>query len=352
VPEAGDYVAEIDPDTLPEGVALTDADRVRLENVNVRSGQQKNVLFPLGERSGRGTSAFEQIVDRAAQGIRTGSIIALAAIGLSLIFGVTGLVNFAHGELVTFGALVAWFFNASTGGPQWPLVVAAVAGVVAGAAGGFGLERGRWRPRRDRRLGNIALMVVSIGLSILLRHVFLLVYGGAPRRYTDFTIQDQLDIGPVSMLPKDVVITLLSLVVLVLVGLALKGTRLGTAMRAVADSPDLASSSGIDAKYIVLVTWVAGAALAALGGILFGTSQTVAYDSGFILLLLMFSAVVLGGLGSAYGAMVGGLVIGVIAEVSTYWLDTEFRVVSALAVLVVVLLFRPQGILGIRERVG
>ena len=123
-------------------------------------------------------------------------------------------------------------------------------------------------------------------------------------------------------------------------------------MRAVADNKDLAESSGIDVERVILATWVLAGGLAALGGVLYGLTQEVVWDMGFTLLLTMFAAVILGGLGSAYGAMAGGLVIGVASELSTYWIEVEFKVVVSLMILILVLLFRPQGILGIRERVG
>jgi branched-chain amino acid transport system permease protein len=351
VPGAGTYEVDIDVDSLPEGVGLRDPERAELTNVEVLGGQQKSVLFPLGQAAAKESwgDKFDRFADLAANGLKVGAIVALASVGLSLIFGITGLVNFAHSELVTFGALVAWEFNSM----GLPLPFAAVLGVVGGGVLGYVLERGLFRPlRHKRRMGNTALMVVTIGLSQFLRNVYLLFFDGAPRRFEDYAIQQAVDIGPISILPKDIFIIVLSLGLLLLVGYLLKTTRTGTAMRAVADNRDLAESSGIDVQRIILVTWVLGSALAALGGILYGTTQTVSWDMGFTILLAMFSAVVLGGLGSAYGAMVGGLVIGMAGEVSTYWLETEFKYVIALGVLIVVLLVRPQGILGVKERVG
>jgi branched-chain amino acid transport system permease protein len=355
--KGGIYEIRLDTSTLPEDVRLRDPSRDRLDAVDVRSGQVKNVLFPLvsgesGPQRNRLAKAYDRIADLAVNGIKVGAIVGMAAVGLSLIFGITGLVNFAHAELVTIGAVATWWANASSGGPRLPLVLAAFVGVAAGAASGFGLERGLFRPLRRRRMGGTALMVVTIGLSQFLRHVILLVFGGAPRRFADYTVQRSVNIGPISMQPKDIVITLLALGVLLAVGWLLRATRTGKAMRAVADNRALAEASGIDVDRIILVTWIAGAALAALGGIFYGTSQTVSWDMGFTILLSMFAAVILGGLGSAYGAMVGGLVIGVASEVSTYWLELEFKYVTALAVLIIVVLVRPQGILGVRERVG
>jgi neutral amino acid transport system permease protein len=168
VPGPGAYTVTLDPDTLPDEIVLRNADRTSLDVV-LRPGQSRNVLFPLdfGEAAKRNVSTT---ADRAArltfQGIRFGLIIAMAAIGLSLIFGTTGLVNFSHGEMVTFGALVAYFFNVTIG---WHLYIAAPLAIAVGALAGAIVDRLLWRPLRERGTGLIAMLVVSIGLSITLR---------------------------------------------------------------------------------------------------------------------------------------------------------------------------------------
>jgi branched-chain amino acid transport system permease protein len=144
----------------------------------------------------------------------------------------------------------------------------------------------------------------------------------------------------------------MSVVVLLGVAALLQRTRIGKAMRAVSDNPDLASSSGVNVERVILVVWGMGAGLAALGGIFQAAVTNVNYLMGFQLLLLMFAAVVLGGLGTAYGAVIGSIVVGLATEVSTVWFSSELKFVWALVVLIAVLLVRPQGILGTRERVG
>lgn len=352
VPGPGTYEVELDDDTLPDDVSLRDPDRRVLEEVDVRSGQAKVVLFPLGEVDTRQGDRLARLANLAVDGLKLGTVVAVAAVGLSLVFGVTGLVNFAHGELVTFGAVVAFLLSSSAAGPGWPLVGAAVVTTVIGGAFGLTLERGLWRPLRRRRTGTVALLVVSIGLSLFLRHVILAAFDGAPRQYAQYTIQQPVELGPISVLPKEVAVIGISLAVLVAVGLLLQRTRLGTAIRAVADNPDLAETSGIDVDRVLLATWVAAAALSALGGVLYGLLQAVVWDMGFTLLLTMFAAVLLGGLGSAYGAMAGGLLVGLASEMSTYWIPVELKAVVALLVLVAVLLVRPQGLLGVRERIA
>jgi branched-chain amino acid transport system permease protein len=352
VPAPGAYTVTMDPDTLPDEVVLRNADRTSLEVV-LRPGQSRNVLFPIdfGEAATRNVSTTADRAARLAfQGIRFGLIIAMAAIGLSLIFGTTGLVNFSHGEMVTFGALVAYFFNVTIG---WHLYIAAPLAIAVGALSGAIIDRILWRPLRERGTGLIAMLVVSIGLSILLRYSFNFQFGGRTRPYADFTLQrDGIEFGPLNIVPRDLIGMIISIVALVAVAVFLQRTRTGKAMRAVSDNRDLAESSGINVNRVITFVWTAGAGLAALGGILYGLSEQVSFQMGFQLLLLMFAGVTLGGLGTAYGALVGSMVVGTVMEVSTLYIAPEFKTVTALAILIVILLVRPQGILGQAERIG
>lgn len=350
VPGAETYRVRLDAESLPSGVGLTDPERDELPNVRVREGRAKTVRFQLGPGRIIEVNWYERVGELVFLGLKLGAIIALSAVGLSLIFGVTGLVNFAHGELMTLGAVVTWFFNATLG---WHLVLAAIPGVLVVALFGGAQERWLWRPLRARRTGNIAMIVVAIGLSLLLRYGFILVpYGGQPQPYQQYAVQATVDVFGLSVVPKNLVIIGAALLILTGIGLMLLRTQLGTAMRAVADNVDLARSSGIDVDRVVMATWILGAGLAGLGGVFFGVSEIVEWEMGFKLLLLIFSGVVLGGLGTAFGAMLGGFLIGLMVELSTLVLPVEFKNVVALAALVVMLLFRPQGLLGRKERIG
>lgn len=352
VPEAGIYQVSLDTSTLPSGVAPTDPDRMVLPEVDVRGGQNKTVRFNLGPGITSGVSDLQRFTDLIVIGLKLGAIIALAAVGLSLIFGVTGLVNFAHGEFVTLGAVLTYFFHASAGGPGWPLVFAAIPGVLLTAGFGAVNELALWRPLRRRRTGSIAMMVVSIGLAFAVRNLILVFFSGEPRTYRDYVIQDEVTFLGITTAPKNLVIIAVSVVVLAGVGVFLLRSQTGVAMRAVADNSDLAESSGIDVERVILVTWVMGAGLAAVGGVFLGVSEQVQWDMGFKVLLLIFAAVVLGGLGTAFGAMLGGFVVGLSVEVSTFWIDTELKNAVAMIVLIAMLLWRPQGLLGRRERIG
>lgn len=349
LPGSGDYRATVDGDTLPDGVGLRDPERATLE-FSVRTNQQRTLLFALGEQETSLVRMLPRIGQALVNGVRFGLIIAMTSIGLSLIFGTTSMVNFAHGEMVTIGAFLAFAINAAAG--PGTLLWAAPLAVVGGAALGAGLERGLWRPLRDRRTGLIQLLVISIGLSLVLRHIVLLFFGGGSRPYLDYAVQQAIMIGPIRITPRDAIVITLSILVLVAVGVLLLRTRLGKAMRAVADNRDLAESSGIDVKRIILLVWILGGALAALGGVFYGTVENVNWLMGFRLLLLMFAGVILGGIGTAFGAMLGGLTVGIVTEMSTLWFSTELKFVWALAIMAVVLLFRPQGILGQKERIG
>ncbi len=352
VPGAGDYRVTLDVDTLPPGVSLTDPDSFELPVVNVRDGQNKTVRFNLGPGTAKEVPVWERVGGLVIIGLKTGAVIALSSIGLSLIFGVTGLVNFAHGELLALGAVLALFFNANEFGPQWHILIAAVPAIILVGAFGGAQEKWLWRPLRRRGTGLISMIVVSIGLSFALRYGILLAITGFPRPYLQYAVQEPITFLGLNTVPKTLYVILFTAIVLTLIGLFLVRTQLGTAMRAVSDNSDLAESSGIDVQRVILVTWVVGAGLAALGGVMFGISEQVQWDMGFKLLLLIFSAVILGGLGTAFGAMLGGFVVGVSVEMSTLWIPVEFKTAVGLAILVVMLLFRPQGLLGQRVRIG
>jgi neutral amino acid transport system permease protein len=195
-------------------------------------------------------------------------------------------------------------------------------------------------------------MVVSIGLALVVRYLFLILFGSRPDFYLDYRLQSTVTIGPVTLTPKSWAIIVVGGAVLLVVGWALKNTRIGTAMRAVSVNKDLAESSGIDVRRVVNMTWLVGAALAGLSGVFFGLAESVRWDMGNDVLLLIFAAVVLGGLGTAYGAMVGGLIVGLVTQLSTYWFPSELKLMFALVVLVLILIVRPQGILGVKERFG
>jgi neutral amino acid transport system permease protein len=349
LPGPGDYTVRLDAQTLPEDVELRDPERESLE-VSVRPGQDRRVLFPLGEREAAAARFFRDLAQPLWNGLKFGLIIAITSIGLSLVYGTTGLVNFAHGDMVTFGAVAAVMLN--VGGPEIQLLGAGLLAVALGGLLGGGMERGIWLPLRRRKTGLIQMLVISIGLSLVIRYGILFFYGGRPRPFRDYAVMSPIRFGPVTTNARDLVVMSAAAVVLVAVGLMISRTKLGKAMRAVSDNVDLAEASGIDVKRVILWVWIMAGVLAALGGVFLGSVENINWLMGFRLLLLMFAGVILGGIGTAYGAMVGGILVGLITEVSVVWSPSELKMAWGLLALIIVLLFRPQGIFGRRERIG
>ncbi len=347
VPGGGEYTIVIDVETLPEGTFLTNPDRVEA-TVNVL-GFDTTVQFPIGPDEREVETWLDQVPDLLLAGVKFGLLIALAALGLSMVFGTTGLTNFSHGELITLGAMLTYGFNRGFG---LPVIVAGILVVLVMALVGAAQDIGFWRPLNRRGTGIIALMIVSIGLSLFLRNMYQYVFGGDTLAYDEYADQGPYEWGVFQPTPKDLVIIAVATAVLVAVSLLLVKTRLGKATRAVADNPALAASSGINVAQVVTLVWVGGTALAGLSGVLLGVDQQVDYQMGFRLLLLVFAGVILGGLGTIWGAMVGSLFVGVLIEVSTLVVPSELKYVGALVLLILILLVRPQGLLGRRERVG
>ena len=350
VPGRADYVVRIDESTLPDGLALA-AESPAEQQIAADSfvTATRTLNFFTGASQSESTSTTERIAQRFADGVRLGLIIAMCSVGLSLIFGTTGLTNFAHGELVTFGAMVAFFLNDR----GVHVLIAAPVAVVAGGLLGYSFDRFGFAKFRKRGIGLISQMVITLGLSIMLKNLYLWRFGGRDKPFLDYTNQVGTQIGPITITIRDLIVTILAAIVLVVVALTLQYTRLGKATRAVSDNVDLASSTGIDSSKVIRIIWIAGAALAALGGVFRGLDEQVSWDMGTSLLFLMFAGITLGGLGSAFGALVGGFVVGILVETSTLLgVPTELKAAPALLILILILLVRPQGILGRAQRVG
>ena len=349
VEKTGNFYVKINLATLPEGQALTEGipEERRVNVLQLRG--TLNVLFPLGEGAVK-SSTFDQTMQLLADGAILGLIIALAALGLNLVYGTTGLTNFAHGELLTLGGLFTYFFSAVVGLRVFFAIPLAL--LAAAVVGGYLQDKLLWKPLRRRGTGLIAMLVVSIGFAILVRYFFLFIFGGDTRQLPEYAGQAGLQFGPVSITPKSIITTSVGIVFLVLATLWLLKTRMGKASRAVADNPALASASGVEVERVIRAVWILGAVLAAYAGIMITVNQGVSFLMGQDNLLLIFAAVTLGGLGTAHGAVVGSMVIGLFIQLSTLFIPTELKYVGALFVLIVILLVRPQGILGKKDRVG
>ena len=348
VPEQGAFEVELDESTLPEGVALAE-NQQNPRTVTFAGTSNITTLFLLGEGIVLQQDSFASILtERAVAGLSFGLLLALSAVGLSLIFGTTGLTNFAHGEMVTLGAVLAFGF-AAMGMPAW---IALPLAVIGGGAFGYVQDAGLWKPLRRRGTGLVPMMIVSIGLAVAVRYTVLFFFGGGTQQLPG-SQSPLLELGPVSI-PRNTLISLgVSLAVILLVAMLLLRTRIGKATRAVADNPSLAAASGIDVDRVIRIVWVLGGALAAMGGILWAYYRPgVSFNMGQQILLLIFAGVTLGGLGTVFGALIGSVLVGLFVEISTLWLEADLKYVGALVIMILVLLVRPQGILGRSERIG
>uniref|UniRef100_UPI0040495303 branched-chain amino acid ABC transporter permease n=1 Tax=Candidatus Planktophila sp. TaxID=2175601 RepID=UPI0040495303 len=345
----GSFSATINVDDLPEGQALTNPEKSTVKANVFMLGVDLRLLFPIGPGVVQ-SSLLERSAQLTLDGILLGLVIGLAALGLSLIFGTTGLTNFAHGEILTLAGLLTYYLSAIVG---LPVLAAAPLAVLLGAGiSGFLQDKYLWKPLRKRGTGLIAMLVISIGFAIFLRYFFLFIFGGDTRQLPQYAGQAGLELGLVNITPKSILTTVIGVLFIIGATLWLLRTRMGKASRAVADNPALASASGIDVQRVIRAVWILGAALASYAGVIVTVNQGVSFLMGQDMLLLIFAAVTLGGLGTANGALVGSLIIGLFVQLSTLFIPTELKYVGALIVLILILVIRPQGILGKQERVG
>jgi neutral amino acid transport system permease protein len=275
-------------------------------------------------------------------GLSLGSVYALGAVGLTLVYGILKLVNFAHGDFLTFGAYMAYLMNVTWG---VPLVFAVFFGMAMTALLGVFFERVMWGPMRARKAGLLQLLLMSIGLAFLIRYSIQYAWG------TEIRTLDVNQFATVEFLGlrigrTDLIVIIVGFTVLVAVGLMLKFSLLGKQMRALSDNLELAETAGIDTSRVVRYTWLFAGALAGLAGVLAGAVTDVRPELGFGLLLPIFAAVILGGIGDAFGALAGGLVLGLVIEWSTLFIDFRWKTAVGFAVLIIVLVLRPQGIFG------
>lgn len=353
VPSKGEYKVALQIETLPEGSSLRDANKA-IKIVKIDLVNTVNVLFTLNDTTSGTGNTGEKLaapetnvfLGRLIAGLNLGILLAMAAIGLSLIYGTTALNNFAHGEMVTLGALLAFTLNKLMG---LPLLLAALITMILVAASGWLQDAAIWRPLRKRRVGLTQMMIVSIGFSLAARYIFQIIYGG------DTKVLSQGEIWNIFGVPTQAVNVIsagVGVVILLLVAAFLTKTRIGKATRAVSDNASLAAATGIDVERIIRIVWVVAGALTGISGVMLGLFLQASWDMGFSILLLIFAAVTLGGLGTAFGAAVGAMVVGLFVELSTLVIPSDLKFAGALVVLILVLLIRPQGILGKAQRIG
>ena len=305
------------------------------------------------------------MIEQFGNGLLLGIIISVASVALSLLYGVTRIVNFAHGEIIALGAIMTLFFSNpidsrvlfldrySPLGMNFTFSII-ISIIICGIFGGL-LEIFLFKPLRKSEVGNIAVLVVTIGLSIFFRHIYLLFATGKVQNFP-LELERRQTYLFFDMTPRNFQVLIAGLAVMVFIGLFLSYTKIGKAMRAVRDSNELANISGINSDNIILFTWVSSSMLAGLAGIFQAIINDVRYNMGFLILLLIFAGTVLGGIGTSFGAMVGGLLIGIFVQVSVAlpFMEghTEAKNAVALAIMILILLFRPQGIFGQKERIS
>ncbi len=293
-------------------------------------------------------------------GLILGSVIALGAIGLTLVYGILKLGNFAHGDYMALGAYVAFFIvdgvlprvgiEGAGLGPftfGFPVLIALPLTAVVVALGAIALDALVYSRLRDRAASTAILMMASLGVAISIRGLVQLIWSGETQHYPRESRQ-------VFHLPMDVRIPPDGLFVAVLAVVLVAGvyglltyTKMGKAMRATSDNPSLALVSGINTKQVVYWTWGIGGALAAIAGVLLAVVQAQLLPiMGWKFLIPLFAAVILGGIGNPYGALIGALVVGVSMEMSTQWINPSYKPAVAFTIMIGVLLARPRGIFG------
>ena len=289
---------------------------------------------------------LQQLAQLVVNGLITGTILALTGVGATLVFGIQRIANFAHGEYLTFGAYVGLFLNVDAG---QSLPVATVGAILATGLLALALHFAVLRPLRNR--GLVAMSLVTVGLGLMLRDLLFMIAG--PRiRQLRIDQTAVYDLGLVRISPGQLAAIIMTVVVAPAVAFFLARTTIGKSMRAVADNRDLASVAGIDVDRIGAYVWLLAGALAGVGGVMFAVVQgTFDPNLGFQVLFLVFTTVVLGGIGSAYGALVAGFILGLAMELSAWsgfagGLEPRFKPVLAFVALIGLLLYRPQGLFG------
>jgi neutral amino acid transport system permease protein len=285
---------------------------------------------------------LHEVAQTGLNGLSLGSIYALGAVGLTLVYGILKLVNFAHGDFLTFGLYMAYLVNVTWG---LPLVAGVFFAMATTAIMALFLERVMWRPMRARKAGILQLLLMSIGLAFIIRAV-VQWFWSTEIRTLNVNVTDTVEVLGLRIGRTSLIVIIVGFAVLIGVGLMLRYTLLGKRMRAIADDLELAETAGIDTTRVITYTWLFAGGLAGLAGVLAGAVTDVEPELGFSLLLPIFAAVVVGGIGDAYGALAGGIVLGLITEWSTMFIDSRWKLSIGFLVLIIVLIIRPQGIFG------
>lgn len=275
-------------------------------------------------------------------GIVLGSIIALAAIGLTMVYGVLNFANFSHADFMALGAYIAFVLNVALG---LNIILSFFIAIAIAGALGVLLDFLVWKPMRRKNADLVSLVIVSIGLSLIVRNAIIFIWGGSTKNF-DLPVQKGIGMLGVTITHNQLIGLGTAILFMVLVHFFLKNTKMGKAMRAISDDINLARVSGIDSDKVIMWMWFIGIGLAGAAGILYGLETTIRPNMGWFLILPMFAAVILGGIGNPYGAMVGGMVIGLSQELSMLILPSEYKMGVSLGIMILVLLIKPEGLFG------
>lgn len=281
-----------------------------------------------------------QLAQLFVNGIAVGSIIALAAVGLTLTYGILRLSNFAHGDFMTLGAYLTLLANSTVGINIWLSMLLGAIGTVAAM---LLSEKLMWSKMRAVRATSTTSIIISIGLALFIRNGIILIWGGGNRDY-NLPINPAREILGLKIPQNQLLVMFMAALAILVLHYLLQNTKIGKAMRAVADNIDLARVSGINVDSVVIWTWVIAGTLTALGGSMYGLITAVRPNMGWFLILPMFASVILGGIGNPYGAIAAALVIGITQEISTPLLGSQYKQGVGLSIMILVLLIRPKGL--------
>lgn len=280
-----------------------------------------------------------QIVQLIVNGIAVGSIIALAAVGLTLTYGILRLSNFAHGDFLTLSAYLTLLLN--TGGINiWLSMILASTGTVAAM---LLSEKLLWAKMRSIRATSTTLIIISIGLALFLRNGIIFIWGGQNQNY-NLPVTTALNIFGIRIPQNQLLVLGVAAVAILALHYLLQHTKIGKAMRAVADDLDLARVSGINVEQVILWTWIIAGIFTSVGGSMYGLITAVRPNMGWFLILPLFASVILGGIGNPYGAIAAAFIIGIAQELSTLWIGSQYKQGIALLMMILVLLIRPKGL--------
>jgi neutral amino acid transport system permease protein len=282
---------------------------------------------------------IQQFAQLIINGIAVGSIIALAAVGLTLTYGILRLSNFAHGDFLTLGAYLTLIVN-GMGLNIWLSMIVATLGTVGGM---LLAEKLLWSKMRSIRASATTLIIISIGLALFLRNGIIFLWGGKNQKY-NLPVIPALEFGTLKVPQNQLLVLGLAIMAILSLHYLLQNTKIGKAMRAVADDLDLARVSGINVDRVILWTWVIAGTFTSLGGSMYGLITAVRPNMGWFLILPLFASVILGGIGNPYGAIAAAFIIGIAQEVSTPWLGSQYKQGVALLIMILVLLIRPKGL--------